>query len=70
MGRFELTPSECELIIHTLSTAQLSGDAAALRQALTLIDSIIHKLSSSQASAAVPQEVSPSNKQPLEQHNH
>lgn len=39
-----LTTAEKEFIIHILQTTQLSGDAAALRQALTLIYSIINKL--------------------------
>ena len=43
-----LTAAENEFIIQMLRQAQLSGDAAALRQALTLIDSIIHKLSPKQ----------------------
>ena len=40
-----LTTAEIKFIIEILQTTQLSGDAAALRQALALIDSIIHKLS-------------------------
>ena len=44
MGRPELTPAEKEFIIQIVQTTQLTGDMAALRQALTLIDSIINKL--------------------------
>ena len=45
MGEPSLTVDEKEFIIQMLLQAQLSGEAAALRQALSLIDSIIHKLS-------------------------
>ncbi len=44
MGRSSLTTAEKEFIIQILQTTQLTGDTAALRQALTLIDSIINKL--------------------------
>ncbi len=40
-----LSGAEKKFIIEILQTTQLSGDAAALRQALTLIDNIIRKLS-------------------------
>ena len=45
MGESPLTAAEKEFIIQMLRQVKLSGDAAALRQALSLIDSIIHKLS-------------------------
>lgn len=44
MGKSTLTTAEIELVIQILSTAQLSGDAASLRSALDLIDSIVNKL--------------------------
>ena len=44
MGRSKLTAAEKEFIIHILQTTRLTGDTAALRQALALIDSIINKL--------------------------
>ncbi len=44
MGELTLTPAEIEFIIQILQTTQLTGDAAALRKALSLIDRIINKL--------------------------
>ena len=46
MGQSTLTTDERKLVIHILSTAQLSGDVEALRKALQLLDSAIAKLSS------------------------
>ncbi len=40
-----LSSAEKKFIIEILQSTQLSGDAAALRQALSIIDSILHKLS-------------------------
>ena len=44
MEQHDLTTAEKEFIIKLLQTTQLTGDTAALRQALALIDSIINKL--------------------------
>ena len=44
MEQHELTTAEKEFITQIVQTTQLTGDAAALRQALSLIDSIINKL--------------------------
>ena len=44
MGRSSLTTAEKEFIVRILQTTQLTGDRAALSQALTLIESIINKL--------------------------
>ena len=43
-----LSGAEKKFIIEILQSTQLSGNAAALSEALTLIDNIIHKLSPKQ----------------------
>ena len=59
MGGPTLTPQEREFIIQALNSMRLSGDPAALRQALDLIDTITAKLKTGPDPAENPEEVGP-----------